>query len=103
MLVLFIYVARLASNEIFTLSTKIAIVSTRAILASTIIKNTNPSDRRDSTTHYAARNETILITRKLYNQPRGSITILIALYLLITLIVAVKITDVSKGPLRQTT
>nr|AIY61929.1 NADH dehydrogenase subunit 6 [Cryptotermes secundus] len=103
MLVLFIYVASLASNEMFTLSTKMAIVSTSAMLASTMMKNTNPSDSSDSTTHYAASNEAMLMTSKLYNQPSGSMTILMALYLLMTLIVAVKITDVSKGPLRQTT
>jgi NADH-ubiquinone oxidoreductase chain 6 len=101
-LVLFIYVASLASNEIFTLSTKIIVASGLAIAISTIIRSKPLPDRRDSTTHNTTRNEIILITRKLYNQPRGIITILIALYLLITLIVVVKITNVSKGPLRQT-
>jgi hypothetical protein len=45
--------------------------------------------------------EIITITRKLYNQPNGVIIILLALYLLLTLIVVVKITSISKGPLRQ--
>lgn len=103
-LVLFIYVTRLASNEIFSLSTKILLISARIIIIVSITarKWTN-HDRRDSTTYNTTRDEIILITRKLYNQPRGTLTILIALYLLITLIVVVKITNVSKGPLRQST
>jgi hypothetical protein len=59
--------------------------------------------RKESTKHEIIIIEEIAtITRKLYNQPNGIITILIALYLFITLIVVVKITNISKGRLRQT-
>jgi hypothetical protein len=59
--------------------------------------------RKETTKHEIIIIEEITtITRKFYNQPNGTVTILIALYLLITLIVVVKITNISKGPLRQT-
>jgi hypothetical protein len=60
-------------------------------------------DKTDAAKHEEIiTDEIIIITRKLYNQPNGIITILIALYLFITLIVVVKITNISKDPLRQT-
>nr|WHM51833.1 NADH dehydrogenase subunit 6 [Cryptotermes bracketti] len=101
MLVLFIYVASLASNEMFSLSTKMMSVSAAALLMSTTLKNWTTPDSSDATTYSTTGNEICLMTSKLYNQPSGALTILMALYLLMTLIVAVKITNVSKGPLRQ--
>jgi NADH-ubiquinone oxidoreductase chain 6 len=102
-LVLFIYVTRLASNEIFSLSTKIIIISAIFIPRIIIIENWINLGRKETTKHeIIIIQEITTITRKLYNQPNGIITILIALYLLITLIVVVKITNISKGPLRQT-
>jgi hypothetical protein len=102
MLVLFIYVTRLASNEIFSLSTKIIVVTAILIPRIIFIENWTNSERKEITKHEIIIIEEITtITRKFYNQPNGIITILIALYLLITLIVVVKITNISKGPLRQ--
>jgi len=46
-------------------------------------------------------NENILILRKLYNFPINLITILLINYLFLTLIIAVKITNLYKGPLRS--
>nr|URX52712.1 NADH dehydrogenase subunit 6 [Cryptotermes sp. 1 AB-2022a]URX52738.1 NADH dehydrogenase subunit 6 [Cryptotermes sp. 1 AB-2022a]URX53147.1 NADH dehydrogenase subunit 6 [Cryptotermes primus] len=103
MLVLFIYVASLASNEMFSLSTKMMSVSAGAMIMSMMISNWMPEDSSDSTVYNTASNEITLMTSKLYNQPSGVLTILMALYLLMTLIVVVKITNVSKGPLRQST
>nr|URX53769.1 NADH dehydrogenase subunit 6 [Cryptotermes sp. 4 AB-2022a] len=103
MLVLFIYVSSLASNEMFSLSTKMMVMTTSTLLLSMMIKNWTTPDSSDSTTLNTTSNEIILMTSKLYNQPSGTLTILAALYLLMTLIVVVKITNVSKGPLRQST
>jgi hypothetical protein len=55
--------------------------------------------RKETTKYETITEEIITITRKLYNQPNGIITILISLYLFITLIVVVTITNISKGPL----
>nr|URX53095.1 NADH dehydrogenase subunit 6 [Cryptotermes austrinus] len=101
MLVLFIYVASLASNEMFSLSTKMMTASMGAMIMSMMIKNWTTNDSSDSMPHNTTSNEITLMTSKLYNQPSGILTILMALYLLMTLIVVVKITNVSSGPLRQ--
>nr|URX53951.1 NADH dehydrogenase subunit 6 [Cryptotermes sp. 5 AB-2022a] len=101
MLVLFIYVASLASNEMFSMSAKMVLMAVWMMTMSTMINTQVNHDSSDSTTYNTTSNETILMTSKLYNQPSGVLTILAALYLLMTLIVVVKITNVSKGPLRQ--
>jgi hypothetical protein len=52
-------------------------------------------DRKETAKHEVIITEKIIIiTRKLYNQPNGIITILVALYLFMTLIVVVKITNI---------
>nr|URX53173.1 NADH dehydrogenase subunit 6 [Incisitermes rhyzophorae] len=102
MLVLFIYVASLASNEMFSLSTKMMMVTMTTMLTTTAIKDWTTINSVETTSlDTTPENSITTLTSKLYNQPCGSMTILMALYLLMTLIVVVKITDVSKGPLRQ--
>nr|URX53405.1 NADH dehydrogenase subunit 6 [Procryptotermes leewardensis] len=103
MLVLFIYVASLASNEMFSLSTKMMMISMGMMVASMMTKNWTSPTSSDSTMHDMTKESITLMTSKLYNQPNGSLTILAALYLLMTLIVVVKITNLSSGPLRQST
>jgi NADH-ubiquinone oxidoreductase chain 6 len=101
-LVLFIYVTSLASNKIFSLSTKIIVVITTITPGIIIIESHINRNRKEIIRYETVITEEIItITRKLYNQPKGIITILLALYLLLTLIVVVKITNISKGPLRQ--
>nr|URX53457.1 NADH dehydrogenase subunit 6 [Incisitermes minor] len=102
MLVLFIYVASLASNEMFSLSTKMMATAATMMLLSTTIKDWTTMNSKETMNNTVMENEIITMTSKLYNQPNGSLTIMMALYLLMTLIVVVKITNVSKGPLRQT-
>nr|URX52686.1 NADH dehydrogenase subunit 6 [Neotermes cf. insularis/malandensis] len=103
MLVLFIYVASLASNEMFSLSTKMTVMSMVMILTMLMIKDQTTIDSKETKMYdMTTSNEIITMTTKLYNQPNGTMTILMALYLLMTLIVVVKVTNVSKGPLRQT-
>nr|WGO57961.1 NADH dehydrogenase subunit 6 [Hemithyrsocera vittata] len=102
MLILFMYVTSLASNEMFSLSYKSILMSITMMIISVtmyihfpIINNTE-------------MNNTLLIMNpltssliKLYNQPNGIITILMVSYLFLTLIVVVKIINIFKGPLRQ--
>nr|URX53847.1 NADH dehydrogenase subunit 6 [Postelectrotermes sp. 2 AB-2022a]URX53886.1 NADH dehydrogenase subunit 6 [Kalotermitidae sp. 1 AB-2022a]URX53938.1 NADH dehydrogenase subunit 6 [Kalotermitidae sp. 1 AB-2022a] len=103
MLVLFIYVASLASNEMFSLSTKMA-TATVALLPMMLMMKDWTKINGKETTKYETMMEkgVITMTSKLYSQPNGMMTILMALYLFLTLIVVVKITNVSSGPLRQT-
>nr|URX53030.1 NADH dehydrogenase subunit 6 [Glyptotermes sp. 9 AB-2022a]URX53043.1 NADH dehydrogenase subunit 6 [Glyptotermes sp. 9 AB-2022a] len=103
MLVLFIYVTSLASNEMFSLSTKMIMMTIMVIPSMMMIENWMNLDSKESTSYETMMTEEIItMTSKLYNQPNGTMTILLAMYLFLTLIVVVKITNISKGPLRQT-
>lgn len=109
-LVLFIYVTSLASNEIFNLSIKLALFSfiifiILSIISLIIDKNTFISfllnnEIKSISNLYTYFSENSLSLNKLYNFPTNLITILLINYLLITLIVIVKITKLFKGPLR---
>nr|YP_010693305.1 NADH dehydrogenase subunit 6 [Bactrocera wuzhishana]WCB99149.1 NADH dehydrogenase subunit 6 [Bactrocera wuzhishana] len=111
MLVLFIYVTSLASNEMFSLSMKLTIMYSTLML---ILMMTSMFIDKTSTVSFIQNLETQpmynfnLITpenslnlHKLYNYPTNFITILLMNYLLITLIAVVKITKLFYGPLRQ--
>nr|AVN67253.1 NADH dehydrogenase subunit 6 [Laxta sp. AUS2] len=104
MLVLFIYVTSLASNEMFYLSTKLIMLATTAImvflslkffLMSSMIKN------QETLSFMVTYDPVSTPLTKLYNQPTSTMTIIIASYLFLTLIAVVKITNIFKGPLRQ--
>lgn len=109
-LVLFIYVTSLASNEIFSLSIKLTVISIILLFMSIIIPiiidinfMTNwfiNNEIISITNFYSYFTENSLSLNKLYNYPTNFITIILINYLLITLIAVVKITKLSKGPLR---
>jgi NADH-ubiquinone oxidoreductase chain 6 len=110
MLVLFIYVTSLASNEIFNFSTKL-LVLTLIIFSflyfififldkSIIINYINNYEIENFSTIRRFLIENSLILNKLYNFPVNLLTILLIIYLFITLIVVVKITNIFEGPLR---
>nr|URX53342.1 NADH dehydrogenase subunit 6 [Kalotermes approximatus] len=102
MLVLFIYVTSLASNEMFSLSTKMMAMTMPAMLIMMTLKGWTTLNNKEMTNHeMMMTNEVTTMTSKLFNQPNGTMTILAALYLFLTLIVVVKITNISSGPLRQ--
>lgn len=109
-LVLFIYVTSLASNEIFSISIKIIVLSSSIIFISLVIsffldKRLIQSFILNSETNsisslrvFLSENSTNL--NKLYNFPTNIITILLINYLFLTLVAAVKITNIFYGPLR---
>nr|ADW41335.1 NADH dehydrogenase subunit 6 [Drosophila canadiana] len=110
MLVLFIYVTSLASNEMFNLSIKLTLISMTLFLMLLILTfiMDKPStsffllnnEMEVISSNYSYFTENSLSLNKLYNFPTNLITILLMNYLLITLIVIVKITKMFKGPLR---
>nr|UQJ75219.1 NADH dehydrogenase subunit 6 [Allotermes cf. paradoxus]URX53925.1 NADH dehydrogenase subunit 6 [Allotermes sp.] len=103
MLVLFIYVASLASNEMFSLSTKLVMMMAVMMPMMLAVKSPTMMNSKETLMHkMTVQNEILTMTTKMYNYPQGWLTVLMAMYLLMTLIVVVKITNVSKGPLRQT-
>ncbi|YP_010272013.1 NADH dehydrogenase subunit 6 (mitochondrion) [Drosophila suzukii] len=111
MLVLFIYVTSLASNEMFNLSIKLTLFSGlilfMMLILSFIVDKTsislflmnNEMESIIKMNSYFTENS--LSLNKLYNFPTNFITILLMNYLLITLIVVVKITKLFKGPIRM--
>nr|AVN68222.1 NADH dehydrogenase subunit 6 [Paranauphoeta circumdata] len=101
MLVLFIYVTSLASNEMFTLSTKLIILSIILIpIMIFIIKIPSILNNQELMNLPQLNSITNMPLIKLYNQPTSIITIMLALYLFLTLIAVVKITNIFMGPLR---
>nr|UOU85159.1 NADH dehydrogenase subunit 6 [Egle inermis] len=109
MLVLFIYVTSLASNEMFSFSIKLLIISLTMMITSIIIlyfmdKNMllqySNLEIKSINNMNSYLMENSLSLNKLYNYPTNLLTILLMNYLLITLIAIVKITNLFKGPLR---
>nr|UZC53686.1 NADH dehydrogenase subunit 6 [Ultragryllacris sp. 1 JL-2022a] len=111
MLVLFIYITSLASNEMFSIPTtsiiSCLIITTTIILMSwsldstlaTLITNNLDMNSTNLTSinHWT---ETTLPLIKLYNNPTNLNTLMLMLYLFLTLIAIVKITNIFYGPLR---
>nr|YP_010507380.1 NADH dehydrogenase subunit 6 [Eristalinus sepulchralis]UXG18961.1 NADH dehydrogenase subunit 6 [Eristalinus sepulchralis] len=111
MLVLFIYMTSLASNEMFSLSMKMTIISIITLIImmfmiffmdkmlmtfNSMNNEMNPISNLNS---YISENSLNLI--KLYNYPTNMITILLINYLLITMIASIKITKLFYGPIRS--
>nr|QCC25403.1 NADH dehydrogenase subunit 6 [Bactrocera dorsalis]QCC25481.1 NADH dehydrogenase subunit 6 [Bactrocera dorsalis] len=111
MLVLFIYVTSLASNEMFSLSMKLTTICMMIMLTTTLIaafldKMSTSSfiqnlEMQPLYNFNLTVSENSLSLHKLYNYPTNLTTILLMNYLLITLIAVVKITKLFYGPLRQ--
>nr|UOU85185.1 NADH dehydrogenase subunit 6 [Cephalops aeneus] len=110
MLVLFIYVTSLASNEMFSMSIKL--MMTMLILLSFImiilfLFNNNDiynfmfnNEIKKIDMNLSFIKESSISLNKLYNFPTNLITLMLINYLLITLIATVKITKFFYGPLR---
>jgi len=101
-LVLFIYMTRLASNEIFSPSNKILMASSITIPILTYIIPTLTNNKEINIHDTVIENEITTTTTVIYNQIIGTITTMLVIYILLTLIVVVNIINVSKGPLRHT-
>nr|QZK21620.1 NADH dehydrogenase subunit 6 [Amitermes sp. ANIC 0900] len=102
MLVLFMYMTSLASNEMFSPSNKM-IMATLTLLPILMYIMPTVTNNKEMNTHSTMmENEILTTTTVMYNQMMGTMTTLLVLYMLLTLIVVVNIINVSKGPLRQT-
>nr|YP_010414503.1 NADH dehydrogenase subunit 6 [Nepsalus petrophilus]URT60656.1 NADH dehydrogenase subunit 6 [Nepsalus petrophilus] len=108
MLVLFIYVTSLASNELFSFSIMNFVLSIFLLsitlmiimfMDKTILLLNNIEMMKFNTNNLFMENE--LSLNKLYNNPTMNITLMMMNYLLLTLIVIVKIVNINYGPLRQ--
>nr|YP_010895129.1 NADH dehydrogenase subunit 6 [Ocyptamus norina]WJW73655.1 NADH dehydrogenase subunit 6 [Ocyptamus norina] len=111
MLVLFIYVTSLASNEMFTFSTKMLLLLFINMMIMMILMifmdkmiimyNSLNNEMESISMLNSYIMENTLNLNKLYNYPTNIITIMLINYLLITLIATVKITKLFYGPLRS--
>nr|YP_009919036.1 NADH dehydrogenase subunit 6 [Hylemya vagans]QMP96629.1 NADH dehydrogenase subunit 6 [Hylemya vagans] len=109
MLVLFIYITSLASNEMFSFSIKLLFTSLMIFMLmimmlffmdkNMLLQYMNTEIKTISNINSYLM-ENYLSLNKLYNYPTNLLTIMLMNYLLITLIVIVKITNLFKGPLR---
>nr|YP_010999265.1 NADH dehydrogenase subunit 6 [Cricotopus flavozonatus]WPM93111.1 NADH dehydrogenase subunit 6 [Cricotopus flavozonatus] len=110
MLVLFIYVTSLASNEMFNFSMKLLffslcnfffIYSTFFFMDKNLLMTYISNHESESIVEMKnLLMENSLMLNKLYNFPINLMTILLMIYLFLTLIAVVKITNVFEGPLR---
>ena len=105
-LILFIYITRVASDEKFKFSIKIIIFFTIIFLSfiSFIIRNlphlsinNKILKLRDSARDIGVE----LSINKILNLPSNILFIILIIYLFITIIAIVKITNIKSGPLRQ--
>nr|YP_010883356.1 NADH dehydrogenase subunit 6 [Rhingia formosana]WIF29682.1 NADH dehydrogenase subunit 6 [Rhingia formosana] len=113
MLVLFIYVTSLASNEMFSFSMKMSVLMLFNLFILIFIIffmdkmilmfNSMNNEMISIININSYIKENSLSLNKLYNYPTNLITILLINYLLITLIATVKITKLFNGPLRSMT
>nr|YP_010956269.1 NADH dehydrogenase subunit 6 [Kroppcarcinus siderastreicola]WMY25233.1 NADH dehydrogenase subunit 6 [Kroppcarcinus siderastreicola] len=104
MLILFIYVASLASNEPFMFKLSSMMLISFMTLTPLIMLLSDPISHSSnillSQSSLEFMKSTNFITSWIYNSPSMMFTIYIVSYLLLTLIVVVKIVNLFKGPLR---
>nr|AQP26608.1 NADH dehydrogenase subunit 6 [Kemneritermes sarawakensis] len=102
MLVLFMYMTSLASNEMFSPSNKMLMTMLVMLPALSYMMPTVTNNKEMVMHETIMENEITTTTTVMYNQMMGTMTTLLVLYMLLTLIVVVNIINVSKGPLRHT-
>nr|AXZ71078.1 NADH dehydrogenase subunit 6 [Pipunculus sp. XL-2018] len=109
MLVLFIYISSLASNEMFSMEMKLVSISSLIFLICMIFLNMKTAElwnlnNNEMMTIYSQQSyikESSIELTKLYNFPTNMLTIMLINYLLISLIAVVKISKLFFGPLRM--
>nr|YP_010710921.1 NADH dehydrogenase subunit 6 [Ochlerotatus serratus]WDA91148.1 NADH dehydrogenase subunit 6 [Ochlerotatus serratus] len=109
MLVLFIYVTSLSSNEMFSMSFKLSFLAILMMMTfmvisffldKSIIENFINNNEMNSFFSNSMLPENMVELNKMYNFPTNLITLLLINYLFLTLLVTVKITKKNYGPLR---
>nr|YP_003856679.1 NADH dehydrogenase subunit 6 [Euchorthippus fusigeniculatus]ADK77620.1 NADH dehydrogenase subunit 6 [Euchorthippus fusigeniculatus] len=110
MLILFIYITSIASNELFKPKFIILVISMIMVIIFTLIlvivdkmmfldsiKNTETMNINNSINYQ----EMTMSLEKLYNKPTSIITMMMMIYLFLTLMAVVKITNINQGPIRK--
>nr|QIJ99776.1 NADH dehydrogenase subunit 6 [Caenis sp. JYZ-2020] len=110
MLVLFIYVASLASNEMFTISTNLSLIMLVSLLClfmillfSDSLMFNYPNIFMDFLTTHMNLNIINTFIFKMYNFMNYILTLMMIIYLLLALVIVANIVTVYEGPLRPLT
>nr|YP_009364885.1 NADH dehydrogenase subunit 6 [Aiolopus thalassinus]ARJ31502.1 NADH dehydrogenase subunit 6 [Aiolopus thalassinus] len=110
MLVLFIYITSIASNEMFKIKfNKIIFIMCMTIIMTFILNIMNKTMFMDMikntetmiTSYKMNYQEMTMSLMKLYNKPTITITMMMMIYLFIALLAVVKITNINQGPIRK--
>nr|YP_010454714.1 NADH dehydrogenase subunit 6 [Epeorus montanus]QZZ23890.1 NADH dehydrogenase subunit 6 [Epeorus montanus] len=109
MLVLFIYVTSLASNEMFSISAQTMILGFLFVFFVLCVSYFNdPSlwtlsnfSDQAQLVDWTSPQPTLNLLIKLYNHPTHLLTLLLVLYLFLTLVAVVTVTQIFEGPLRS--
>nr|AXS65768.1 NADH dehydrogenase subunit 6 [Staphylinoidea sp. 7 KM-2017] len=103
MLVLFIYMTSIASNEKFNFSIKLTLLFSMMIPTSIMINYLMDKFIMNKTNFNSSlfENSSKMLINKFINFPSNMILYLMIIYLFITLIAVVKITNLNSGPLRK--
>nr|YP_009630364.1 NADH dehydrogenase subunit 6 [Callispa bowringii]QBP33867.1 NADH dehydrogenase subunit 6 [Callispa bowringii] len=101
LLVLFMYMTNVASNEKFSMSKKMIFISMMMIIMYISMLITDNYFIMSQLNFTLNSNMYLMTISKFFNYPMNFIMIMMMIYLLITMIMSVKITDLTKGPLRQ--
>nr|YP_009740612.1 NADH dehydrogenase subunit 6 [Pseudoeoscyllina brevipennisoides]QID03574.1 NADH dehydrogenase subunit 6 [Pseudoeoscyllina brevipennisoides] len=110
MLVLFIYITSISSNELFKMKsmnsmiliifmiiTSIILMIMDKMLFMDLVKNTETMNINNSINFQ----EMTLSLEKRYNKPMFTITMMMMVYLFLTLVAVVKIININQGPIRK--
>nr|QNV11755.1 NADH dehydrogenase subunit 6 [Siphlonurus aestivalis] len=111
MLVLFIYVTSLASNEMFSISSQalilglffMGLIFICSIVNDPLLWSTSAVTEQLNNLTLITTNESMTpdLLIKLYHTPSSLLTLLMVIYLFLTLIAVVTITNIFEGPLRS--
>nr|QWZ47665.1 NADH dehydrogenase subunit 6 [Metidiocerus impressifrons] len=99
LLILFIYMSSLASNEKFKINMKMMIITVMIfIMMESLMQDMQINEAQNlNSTEYTEQ----LSLNKLYNKKSMMITLIMVLYLLLTMIVVTKLVKHYEGPLRS--
>nr|AOY39406.1 NADH dehydrogenase subunit 6 [Rhysodes sp. BMNH-844233] len=103
LLILFTYMTSIASNEMFNFSkTSMTMIMATLIMMMILLMNNSTIILQQLDQSYMLMEiNNQLNINQIYNFPNNSITIMTIIYLLVTLIAVIKISNIKSGPLRQ--
>nr|AYR05286.1 NADH dehydrogenase subunit 6 [Coleoptera sp. ACP-2013] len=105
MLILFLYMTSIASNEKFKFSSKMLIINSLILMLSSILilwtNSINLNIKIKEINMFSDHLQIMIFNLKYFTPSMTLILISAMIYLLITLIMTVKITKKEKGPIRQ--